>query len=520
VRGQIVKEADFRGGVDFRGPSRMANSFAYSDEDPGPRKLQYALNVTCDDNGVIRRRAGAVTSTGYNSRIYTSLQYLNGMGIIIAGVSGTGSIIAGFSGGWPSTTMWTITPAGGGSVTSRMKWVEAPTQDGLGPAWGLTVGGATPGLSWDGSLSVAVPWTLANGTSNGTYLTTLPSASYIEHFQGRIFIAGINGDQHALYWSDTGIGGAKPRNWLSTNVVRLEPNSGSAITGMMPAGQNLLVFKYNRIFSIYDTETGFNRTVSNSIGAIPGSIAAGPSGEVYFNSPQVGPCVCDGRSVRRIGDAVRPILPETLGTSALSPAVVFDNHYILGEGALIGTSYYMLDYDITNGSWWLHSIPMAQFSIYQSVGTQQLWGIGSSALGATVAGGAIYHLFRNPFVTDGSVGSGAAIPATNFTSRVDLPWEDYGQPALRKRLRRIRITGKGLFNVSLARDYSGSIIETLATQTGGDSPDPSTTAGVVDLPINGRVSHAFSIRITGDQSVYQYPWQINSVTTAVTMRKD
>jgi hypothetical protein len=304
-------------------------------------------------------------------------------------------------------------------------------------------------------------------------------------------------------------------------VVRLESNSGSSITGMCPAGQNLLVFKANRVFSIYDTETGANRTVSNSIGAVAGSIAPGPSGEVYFLSPQVGPCVCDGRSVRRIGDAVRPIIPETLATSGYVSGVVYENHYFLGEGALIGSAYHLLDYDIGNNSWWLHTVPASNLAVYQGSSRQELWGVSSGALGQTATSGHLYSYFRSPFVTDGNAGSGGSTPATNFTSSITLPWEDYGQPALRKRLRRIRVVGKGVFQVSVARDYSLTTTDTLTPGTFGNGATGDLTAtGLLDLPINGRVSNAFSVKIAGDQSIGNQPWQINSVTTAVTARKD
>lgn len=519
MRGQIARTADFRGGVDFRGPSRLTVQDLGYDDDPGPRRLLYAQNVTCDANGIVRRRAGVTTSSAFSSRAYTSFQFLPSMGVYIGGAPNSSEIIAGFP-GFPTSSQWSIKPAGSG-IATRMRWVEGPIQDGMGPAWGLNPGSVPSGIAWDGSLSVGVQWTVANGANtNWTYLSSLPAGAFMEHFQGRIFIAGVGGDLHAVFWSDTQVGvGARPRNWPTQNVVRLEPNSGSVITGICPSGSNLLVFKSNRVFSIYDTESGANRTISSSIGAIPGSIAAGQSGEVYFLSPQAGPCVCDGRSVRRIGDAVRSIIPTSLADSSTGrlAGVVFDNHYLLGEGALINGTYYMLDYDIANDSWWLHTVPARVLTTYQTTTTTELWGIGSTVVGSPLQSGPVYKFFNSPYGSDGSVGTGAAIPAIAFRGEVILPWEDYGASHLRKRLRRIRITGKGGLDVELARDYALTPRETLVN----NGLSTQTTTGMLDIPVNGRVARAFSLRITGDTAISaDQNWQINEIVTAVTMRKD
>jgi hypothetical protein len=73
----------------------------------------------------------------------------------------------------------------------------------------------------------------------------------------------------------------------------------------------------------------------------------------------------------------------------------------------------------------------------------------------------------------------------------------------------------------VARDYSLTTTDTLTPGTFGNGATGDLTAtGLLDLPINGRVSNAFSVKIAGDQSIGNQPWQINSVTTAVTARKD
>jgi hypothetical protein len=303
VRGQVYPIGNFRSGLDYRGGYASAGTFAANANDPDnvPERgrAREAVNVTVDANGVLRRRKGCWTAANWAAQTWSWAYMVKNPST----VTFPRPILLAQSLDIYSATYspYAATASIGGAfapITSVGNFVEAAVSGGQGPLYGNVNGGTM--VHWTGTGNLG-SWTAVSGTNtNWSYLGSVPVGTILYYHLNRVWIATGN----TLYWSDIG----DPRVWPTQNVIKLDPDDGDQITGLAKLGTNLIVFKRKKIYLIYDDVTGYNRTISTTIGAnAPKSIAETPQG-IMFMDRNSGPCVTDGKNVTVLGDPVMPAL--------------------------------------------------------------------------------------------------------------------------------------------------------------------------------------------------------------------
>jgi hypothetical protein len=405
--------ADFHGGLNTRGNPHLLSDHECRD----------ALNVQSLTAGGITKRNGLLT-LATPATAFDSLYALEATApMLLVGHGGTA--LYSVNGAGAITSRKTAV-----SSSARWEWVQSQPSGGQGPLYGMN-GTDTP-QQWDGVAATMSDWTATSGT--------VPNGKYVLLHQNFVFVAGTAANPSRLYWCQIVPGtGTDPRQWPAPNVIDLDPNDGDQITGLGKAGSLLLVFKRHKVFAVTDPTTGANRRISDSIGCIANrSIAETPQGTFFL--AESGVWTTNGSTLTFASDIVAPTVTNmTFGATAA--AVYWNQHYYLSNGSQT------LDYDITQGSWWLHSIGVNQWTPWHPGGVPGLYG-------ANTATAIVSQCFAPNVWQDNGV---------NFQWYWRGPWQSpsfyrrrlMATPYYRKRLTMFRADGSGTVDYSLATDYGG-----------------------------------------------------------------
>jgi hypothetical protein len=430
MRGTPVRQVDFRGGVNTKASPELV----------GQNEARDARNVVSTTRGSIRKRDGCSTFSSPAAECATLAPSEATAARVLVGVTTANDIIKIDSGG-------TAASIKGAATSTVTKWSVAsmPPIGGQGPVYMMN-GTDTP-LQWTGAGNVAT-WTAAAGT--------LPNGKYIIAHGNRMWVAnvpaaGTSDPGSTLYWSDLG----DPRTWTAANVNMLDPNDGDEITGLGKVGSYLLVFKRRKTFLIYDSDIGANRRISDSVGCCSNrSITETPSG-TFFLTLDRGVYRTDGSRMDLVSDNVAPTISALSTTQREGAAgAFFNDHYYLSAGSVT------LDYDATLGSWWLHDFVANQWAVMRFSSSTDLY-----AANASVA--KVSKAFVSGTTQDNSA---------NFTAYWKGPWQTFGAPFLRKRLRGLRLDGIGPLDVYLAQNFQAG----QSLVAAGVCPTTSTTFGGTD----------------------------------------
>ena len=433
MRGAPFPITDFSGGLNSKAAPYLL----------GPNQARDLLNVQSLTDGGIVKRDGLVTF----SRPADTLTSLYGL-------EATASDYLIGAGG---TTLYKITSAGvassiktGLTRNARWEWVQTQTSGGQGPLYGSN-GTDTP-QQWDGSAASTSDWTASSGS--------VPRATYLTFHANYVFAAGVASAPDSLYWCNIVAGtGTDARDWPAANVAKFDPNDGDLILGLGKTGPLLLVFKRRKVFAVYDPSTGANRRISDSIGCVSHrSIAETPAGTFFLS--ENGVYRTNGSTVELMSDAITPTI--ALLNSANAAGVYWNNHYYLS----FPSSGVTLDFDLTKGSWWEHSISSNQFAIWHGTGSAGLYSAKASSAVVdrclvagtpTDNGAAMQWHWRGPWLS----------PSGDLRRTRPTPYH-------RKRWRQIRVEGFGTVDFSIAKDFAPteSLIRADIFPT-----DPSTTFG-------------------------------------------
>lgn len=468
MRGTPYRFDDLTGGVNFKDAAYLLDS----------KQARDCLNVTAR-RGAVRRRDG---ETGLHAQ--TMSPAARGMSAHTVGTprlvfNGPGFLRA------IDTAGATVVQASGSF--GSMSFASAPANGGQGPLYACD--GTNPRFFTGSAFGT---WTAATGT--------LPVGGCLDYVSNRMVVSAIPADPSAVWASDVG----NPRDWDTSDggawAVKFDPEDGDKVIGHSPLGPEVVVFKRNKVFVIYDMDTGANRRVSASVGASGAqSITETPYG-VFFLADD-GVWVTDGSKVERVSDQVDPLLDRIrTGTRADAQGVWFEDRFYLSiEVEMDGPTgpNRVLEYDPVNKAWWVHSLQVQSFAVWNR-------GNGLELYGATPGG--VSRLF-----VPGVVGG--------FESYWKSAWHSFKTPFLRKRCRLAHFDGEGTFSVYAAKDFSpadsliGQVdVSEVAGLFGGSgvfggeglfgagqqvSESRALTPGV------GRV-WSLVVRSTGDFTVYSY----------------
>lgn len=417
MRGTPYVHGDFRGGLN----TKAAN---YLLEDSQCRDC---LNVQSTTTGAIVKRPGVSQVASEPSVTFKSLLSSEGTAAGDHFLATTDSSIYKVTTGSPSLV-------DNGFSNGNWSMVEATTQGSQGPAF--LSNGANPPQAWDGT--ALTPWTRDADSTLGTPGDPVPNGKYLLMHESRVIVAGVSSAKSTIYWSEVQVGvGTLPCRWMIENQQLFDPDDGDEITGIGKAGSNLLVFKKHKVFVVYDINTGASRRLTTNIGCVSHrSIVETPFGTMFLADNGV--YVTNGSSVDLVSDQITPTINSLSGVSEAS-GEFYRNHYYLS----VPQENVILDYDLALKSWWKHRLASGaayDFASKFNGSTEELY---------CVSGGKVGRMFVPGVYQD----FGSA-----YSWKWSGPWLAPGQarevyPAVRKRLRALRIDGNGTARLFVSKDF-------------------------------------------------------------------
>jgi hypothetical protein len=492
MRGLPVSKADFHGGINVE-----AGPYALRDEE-----ARDARNFVSTVRGALRKRDGIQTL----ATVGTTLTGL------FAALSPTLLVAAG------GTVLYSVTAAGvvatiktGMANGARWSWVQAPIISGQGPLYGVN---GTDIQQWDGAAGSTSAWTAASGT--------LPAgAKYLVYHGLRVWAAGM-----ASYGSVADPGSTvvaselgDPRTWPSNLVFEFDPGDGEQITGIGTVGPYVLVAKPSKLWLIYDTVTGANRPLAKNVGCVAHRSIVETSFGTFFQGKD-GVYRTDGSTVDSVSAGRLTPLFTTIpaGARDKSAAGFWNGRYFLSIPSTGLVNDLTLEFDVVRDAWWPHTVGEAGWATWEQGGLSVLYG-------ARAGGSTIDRMFVPGELRDnGNV----------FSAYWKQPWQTFGDPIRRKRIRLIHFDGKGRVQVSVAKTFSHSAEQladvSFASNDGVAGVNDGTLAGADDGSLAGGaldvaearivtpgVARAWSVQIANSTAD---ALEIDSINFALTGRKD
>lgn len=423
MRGQPVRYTDFHGGVNTK-----AGAYLVADNE-----CRDCRNVVSTTRGSVRKRNGNSTFCSSFTGAPATIMSLQGIEVGATVLFATGSTkFYSISTGGASSDI-----TGGTAVTTGLRWetIEAPTSGGQGPIY--TTNGTDIPKYWTGAGNTA-DWTATSGT--------VPVAKYMVYFKNRVFMAGVAAFPSRLYASAIG----DPRDWSTTNgyVVDLDPNDGDVITGLGTFGPYLLVFKRNKLFRVYDLDTGANNPISISIGAASHrSITETPIG-TFFLTNDKGVYLYSSTGLQQISPNISPTVDGIIpAQKEFAAGGYVNNHYYLSVCVSGSANNLTLDYDVELGSWWFHTNTANQFCLWKPASQYELYA--AQASGAIVDRSYVSNILQDNAANFQWYWYGPWLTVSGVFRRHYIP-----EPYRHKRIRQIHVDGSGVVDAFLSKDFT------------------------------------------------------------------
>lgn len=415
-----------------------------------------ALNVHTSPTGAIKKRNGCQRIGGIvrdgapgNEDGFTSLFGCNLGTDVLIGAGGKKI--------YKITTTGTVTTLKSGlSNNTNWEWIQAPIAEGQGPIFGVN-GTDTPQY-WDGAAAETKDWVATKGS--------VPNGKLIIYHDNRIYIAKGS----TLYWSDI----IDPLDWESPNggSTQVDPEDGQEITGLCKSGSYLIIFKQRKTFLMTDSNTGAYRRISDDMGCISARSVVSTEQGVFFLTPDNEIVVTDGQSFeRKVNEPIKPLLQNLSGsTSSKACGIHIGDYYYLSFSENGSYNDTILEYDLTNGSWWIHKISYTdkiksginQFALIDPSNVATLYGAGSTVLEEPSEFKEFFPTWRKwnssifkCFVQDKYFDMTSQVFPAYWIS----PWHVFTYPHIRKRVREIRVDALGSFQLYTNRSFSTSYIK-------------------------------------------------------------
>lgn len=333
-----------------------------------------------------------------------------------------------------------------------------------------------------------------DGTTLATY-PSAPKAKYLRLWKDTMFAAGVSGLNDRVFESAAG----DAETWPASSWVDIRHGDGDSIRALASDGVYLIVGKRNTGSLIYDAAFLYNRVFDYEKGIESHwSVIQQESGIFYLTRRGVAEWQGDAPA-NLISYKIDPIFdPHVLNYNYLQFAWAFaDEQKVSWCVPEIGQStpsmqinYYPRLAQLTQlgvrglGPWNIDRIPVANAAMWRYQDKVRVFG------GSTVAN-KVYWMFADGQGTD---------DGTAFTAILETLAFDFGQEIDTKYIRRIRILGRGQFNVSLKRNFQNQLYKTIAVDlssgsavwnsgtwnTGSWGPDANVKEATVNPDAYGR----------------------------------
>jgi hypothetical protein len=298
---------------------------------------------------------------------------------------------------------------------------------------------------------------------DGGTMTTFPSApkaAFLRLWKDTMFMAGTTNPVDRVYESDPG----NAENWPVAGWIDIGRGDGDVITALGTDGTNLIVFKRNRHWTIYDPVTLANRIVDFEKGCESHYSVVEFESEIFFLSRR-GVCRFFGDSPSQIiSTKIDPLFdPAVVNLDALATVTAYTVGNQVGwaipevgnSQPTVQIEYYprltAVDSSGNRGSgpFVFHRMPCGVFARVRVGTDDRLYG---AKLGS--------NRFLELFAVDGH-DDGVSYAAILETGAMDME-----QPTLSKYIRRFRFYGRGQVQVTLKRNLLSGSYKSFILQLG------------------------------------------------------
>ena len=277
----------FTGGLNFR-----SDQFNLA-ENESPDML----NVTVDPRGGIRQRDGV------DRRNTTALSAdVKGMWALYTD-SGTSQLLVNYGTTVAHSASTNFTTVSGITARTSGSRVYGMTMNNI--AYGVSYD--KPSFKWDGSSGADLGTTLDGSAGN------FPQAQYVAFWNNFAWAGytyeGSTGYKYRLRWSNAN----NPEKWSASDYVDIDKGEhGDYITGLVPAGDRLLVFKSNSVYAVYgfDSDSFQVTTATNNVGSIPESSPVSSTFGTFFWHADQGVYVYDGQQFIWLFSKLQPAIED------------------------------------------------------------------------------------------------------------------------------------------------------------------------------------------------------------------
>lgn len=206
-----------------------------------------------------------------------------------------------------SLSVASITPVFTSAGTAQ--WVFQQAQDSGGSQMVWMINGSDP------------PKKMSMGLVASAWSGTPPNGKILAEWKNRMFISGVAAQSQRLYYSDIN----NPESWPASNFIDIKSvdDESDDVLALQVVGENLLVFKRNSVWVIFDPISLDNRRLA-PVGIVNRLCCDSYLDKVFWASP-TGIYSTDGDSVRDESLKIKPVL-QHLGGFASTHAQLVVTH--------------------------------------------------------------------------------------------------------------------------------------------------------------------------------------------------
>ena len=293
-----------------------------------------------------------------------------------------------------------------------------------------------------------------DGTTYATY-PSAPKGKYIRLYKDTMWVAGVFGLPDRIYSSNPG----DAETWPAANWVDIRHGDGDVVRGLASDGVYLIVGKRNTGTIIYDPALFYNRVYDYEKGFESHWGVIQHESDIYYITRRGVAKWAGDAPADLISYKIDPIFdPHILNYNLLATAWAYTYGQVISWcvaeiGAAYPTmqiNYYPRLAELTAlgirglGPWSVDRVPVACASVYRYQDKVRLYG------GSTLAN-KLYWVFADGIGQD---------DGQTFTAILETAAFDFGAPLLTKYVRRMRILGRGKFNVSIKRNFQNTLYRT------------------------------------------------------------
>jgi|APSaa5957512535_1039671.scaffolds.fasta_scaffold04052_12 hypothetical protein len=433
--------------------------------------------------------------------------------------------------------------------------------------YGITMNNVAYGVSrdqvsfkWDGSTASDLGTTLDGTTGN------FPTAQYVAFWNNFAWVANTvesgTDYKYRVRWSNVN----DPEKWTAADYVDIDKGEhGDYITGIVPMGDRLLVFKTNSVHAIFgwDSDSFQVVTLTHDVGSIALSSPASTTFGAFFWHATNGIYVYDGRQFTWVFDKLQPAIDDGRIDNLITnpPQLAWGNNklYVSVDWTENGTTARRtLVYDPTlggtvshhaNNSDWLMQRGEGGAWVSTDIDAAPLYAYRPPNAAPTVYGGCVANTgvlidVEDPQnrTSDRYVGATEAHISSYFVTR----WVSGRDPIVKKRWGRPRVVVSAEATVTLPvtiyKDYdkseqsnsfdlsiSGKVSQSRWDTAKWDDADSASayfaewdavssnlTANVQNLPTLG-TGRSISMKVNGPSS--DNHWEVNALAFTYTPRR-